>query len=75
MKVGTGRLRKRLDKYGVTYTLVRGWDSPAIDPYGGKAIDYAYQDLIKEGQHDRAPDYYMVLKHLAPPPRHRRCRR
>ena len=36
MKVGTGRLRRRLDKYGVTYTLVKGWDSPEIDPYGGK---------------------------------------
>ena len=36
MKVGTGRLRRRLDKYGVRYTLVKGWDSPAIDPYGGK---------------------------------------
>lgn len=33
MKVGTGRLRRRLDKYGVNYTLVKGWDSPAINPY------------------------------------------
>ena len=33
MKVGTGRLRRRLDKYGVNYTLVTGWDSPAINPY------------------------------------------
>jgi hypothetical protein len=36
MKVGTGRLRRRLDKYGVNYTLVKGWDSPTIDPYGGR---------------------------------------
>ena len=36
MKVGTGRLRKRLDKYAVRYTLVKGWDSPVIDPYRGQ---------------------------------------
>lgn len=36
MKVGTGRLRKRLDKYGVNYALVKGWDSPSIDPYHGR---------------------------------------
>jgi N-acetyl-anhydromuramyl-L-alanine amidase AmpD len=36
MKVGTGRLRKRLDKYAVPYKLVQGWDSPAIDPYKGR---------------------------------------
>jgi len=33
MNVGTGRLRKRLDKYAVPYKLVQGWDSPAINPY------------------------------------------
>lgn len=36
MKVSPSRLRSKLDKYAVPYRLVKGWDSPAIDPYNGR---------------------------------------
>lgn len=33
MRVGTGRLRRRLEKYDVPFKLVKGWDSARINPY------------------------------------------
>jgi N-acetyl-anhydromuramyl-L-alanine amidase AmpD len=37
MKVTPARLRKHLDRWEVPYTLVKGWDSPNIDPYHGRS--------------------------------------
>lgn len=37
MRVTPDRLRKHLNRWQVPYTLVKGWDSPYIDPYKGRS--------------------------------------
>jgi len=36
VKVSPDRLLRKLAKYHVTFDLVKGWDSPSIDPYKGR---------------------------------------
>ena len=38
MKVSPKRLENHLKKWKVPYKLVKGWDSPTIDPYKGQSV-------------------------------------